>query len=245
MNLWKLERLRMWRTQRLLILLAVFGAVGLLGPLTATYLPELLESLGEEATSIAAMTAEDGITQYIGNAIQMGMLAVAFVGSAALAFDAKTEIAVFLRTRAAVPGIFLPRFVTVAVASVAAFSFGMAIAFVGTGFLLEWLDAIAVLIGTMLFSVYMVFAVAVIGVVASVVRKVPAVALLSVGVLIVLALLGLVGPLAPWLPTALIGATDELIRGEDFDYWRSVVVTLAATLGLVFASIALFERREI
>ena len=90
MSLWKLERLRLWRTQRLWILLAVFGSIGVLGPLTVRFLPELMESLGEEAVgTLPPMTAVDGVTQYIGNAVQIGVLAVAFVGAAAIAFDAK------------------------------------------------------------------------------------------------------------------------------------------------------------
>jgi ABC-2 type transport system permease protein len=245
MTLWRLEWLRLWRTQRLLILLAVFGAVGVLGPLTARYLPDLLESLGEEAIGgVPPMTSTDGITQYIGNAVQMGLLAIAFVGAAALAFDAKTEIAVFFRTRASIAEIFIPRLVSVAAASVGAFAFGMAVAYIGTGVLLEWLDVGAVIVGAVLFAVYLVFAVAVIGMMASLVRKVPAVAMLSVGALILLALVGIIGPLAPWLPTQLIGATDELIRGGEFDYWRSIAMTAVVTAALVWSSLRLLGRRE-
>ena len=110
MSLWRLEVLRLWRTQRWLILLAVFGSFGLLGPLTARYLPDVLESLGEEAAgSLPPMTTFDGVTQYVGNAAQIGLLAVIFVAAAALAFDAKPEMAVFLRTRAKVRDIVLPR----------------------------------------------------------------------------------------------------------------------------------------
>lgn len=245
MTLWRLEWLRLWRTQRLLILLAVFGAVGALGPLTARYLPELMDSLGAEAAgAVPAMTPADGISQYIGNAVQMGLLAVAFVGAAALAFDAKTEIAVFFRTRASVSEIFLPRLASVAVSSIGAFALGMAIAYVGTGVLLEWLDLGAVIVGTGLFAMYLGFAVAVIGLMASVVRKVPAVALLSVGALILISLVGIISPIAPWLPTQLIGATDALIRGGEFDYWRSIAVTVLVTAMLVWSSLTLLDRRE-
>ncbi len=39
MTLWRLEWLRVWRTQRWAILLAVFGVFGFLGPLAVRYLP--------------------------------------------------------------------------------------------------------------------------------------------------------------------------------------------------------------
>ena len=246
MSLWRLEWLRLWRTQRLMILLAVFGALGLLGPLTARYLPDLMESFGEEAVgAVPPMTPPDGITQYMGNAIQIGMLAVAFIGAAALVFDAKPEIAVFLRTRASIRDIFIPRFTVAAAASAATFGFGMVIAYVGTGVLLEWLDIWAVIVGSMLFMLYLVFAIALVGVVASILRSVPGVALVSVGALIILGLLSIVGALAPWLPGALVGAIDSLIRGGEFEYWRSIVVTVILIASMVPFAIRRLEAREI
>lgn len=245
MTLWKLEVLRLWRTQRWLILLAVFVSFGVLGPLTARYLPDLLEALGEETTgAFPPMTAVDGITQYIGNVAQIGILAVVFVAAAALAFDAKPEMAVFLRTRATVREILVPRVVVSTAASIAAFWIGLIIAYVLTGILLDWLDALAVAEGGLLFGLYLAFVVAVVAAVASFIRSVPGVAMLSVGILILLALLGLVPQIAPWLPSELVGATDELVRGGDFDFWRAVLMTVALSIGLPAISIRRLEHRE-
>lgn len=245
MSLWKLEALRLWRTQRWLILLAVFVSFGVLGPLTARYLPDLLEALGEEAAgSIPAMTAVDGITQYVGNAAQIGILAVVFVAAAALAFDAKPEMAVFLRTRASVRDIIVPRVVVSAGASAAAFGIGLLIAYVLTGILLDWLDALAVVEGGILFALYLVFVVAVVALVSSFIRSVPGVAMLSVGILIVLALIGLVPQIAPWLPSELVGATDALVRGGEFDFWRAIFVAAVMTIVFLAISIRRLGRRE-
>jgi len=246
MSLWNLELLRMWRTQRWLILFAVYGVFGILGPLTVRYLPDLMESLGEDAVgTLPAMTPPDGIAQYIGNAIQIGTLAVAFVGAAALAFDSNTEMSVFLRTRATIRQIFTPRYVVVTVTAIAAFLFGLALAFIGTGILLDWLDAWNVVLGGVLHALYLTFAVAVIGFVSSLIRKIPGVALLSVGILIVIGLLSLVGPIAKWLPNELIGAVDSLVRGGEFDYWRSIVVTIVLVVGLLALTIRRLEGREV
>ncbi len=246
MTLWRLELLRLWRTQRWLILLAVFASFGMLGPLTARYLPDLMESLGEDAVgALPPMTAADGITQYMGNAAQIGLLAVMFVGAAALAFDSKPEMAVFLRTRASVREILVPRYVVTTLASIAAFAGGMAIAYVGTGFLLAWLDVWPVLVGTALFGLYLAFAVAVSGLIASFIRRVPGVAILSVGALIVLALVGLVPNVARWLPSELVGAGDVLIRGGDFTFWPSVFTTLLLTIVMLVVSIKRLESREL
>ena len=246
MSLWRLEVLRLWRTQRWLILLAVFVSFGLLGPLTARYLPDLLESLGEDvAGSLPPMTVFDGVTQYVGNAAQIGMLAVVFVAAAALAFDAKPEMAIFLRTRSDVRDIVVPRYVVSLAASVVGFVIGMVTAYVLTGFLLGWLDFAAVAIGSALFGLYLAFAVAVVALVSSLVRSVPAVAMLSAGVLVVLALLGLVPQIAPYLPSELVGAADWLVRGGDFDFWRAVVATIGLTMAMLAISIRRLETREL
>jgi ABC-2 type transport system permease protein len=245
MSLWKLEALRLWRTQRWLILLAVFVSFGVIGPVTARYLPDLLEALGEDAAgSVPVMTAVDGVTQYVGNAAQIGLLAVVFVAAAALAFDAKPEMALFLRTRASIREIVIPRFVVTSAASIGAFWVGMVAAYVLTGILLAWLDAGAVTVGAILFGFYLAFTVAVVALVTSVIRSVPGVALLSVGILIVIALLGLVPQLAPWLPSQLIGATDVLIRGGGFEFWRALLMSIALTALLLVVSIRRLEHRE-
>jgi ABC-2 type transport system permease protein len=191
------------------------------------------------------MTEFDGVTQYVGNAAQIGLLAVVFVAAAALAFDAKPEMAVFLRTRSDVRDIVVPRYVVSLVASVVGFVIGMTIAYVLTGLLLGWLDAAAVAIGSALFGLYLAFAVAVVALVASLVRSVPAVAMLSVGVLVALALAGLVPQIAPYLPSELVGAADWLIRGGEFDFWRAVVTTIGLTLAMLAISIRRLETREL
>ena len=230
MNLWRFEWLRLWRTQRWLIVIGAYAAFGILGPLTARYLPELMESMGEDVVgTLPAMGPPDGITQYVGNAQQIGLLAVAFVAAAALAVDAKTEIAVFFRTRASITEIVVPRFVANAVLAAVAFALGMLIAYVGTGILLDWLDLDAILVGTLLQMLYMVFVVAVIAFFGSLVRGVPATALLSVGTLIAVGLLGLVPRIDAWLPGQLVGAVDDMIRGGGFEYWRATASTVLLT----------------
>ena len=246
MTLWRLELLRLVRSFRWIILAAVYGFFGLLGPLTARYLPEIIERF--DATAAAGLpefSPPDGITQYVGNAQQLGILAVAFVAAAALAIDSKVELAVFFRTRAPMRTLMTPRLIVNAVAAALAFTFGAAIAFVGTGLLLEWIDIGPFAVGVLLQCVYLAFAVAVVGLMASIVRKVVTTALLSIGVLIVLGLLTLVPPIAPWLPSDLAGALDELIRGGDFDYWRSLVATAALVVALPAVAILRLERREV
>lgn len=246
MSLWRLEWLRLMRTHRFILLAGLFAFFGILGPVTTRYLPEILERFGGDIEVILPEpTPAQGTSEFMSNALQIGLLAVAFVAAAALAFDANAEMSVFLRTRARVASIVIPRFIVTAAASVIALIGGAAIAFYETGVLLGWPDAGRYLLGVAVVSLYLVFAVALTAFVAGFLRSVPGVALVTIGVLIVLGLLTFVPALGRWLPSGLPGAFDTAVTGGAFTVWPAVAVTTAASLLLVWIAILRLERREV
>jgi len=246
MSLWRVEWLRLMRTRRFLIVGGVYLFFGLLGPITARYLPDLLANLDEGAQVLLPdPTPADGITQYLGNAQQLGLLAVIFVAGAALAIDANPETSIFFRTRASIPSILQPRFTVNAATAVVAFGIGAVAAWYETLILLGSIDLGGYLAGLALYSVYLVFAVALTALVAATLRNVAATVIVSLIVLIALGLLGLIRPIADWLPSTLLGATDILIRGGAFDMLPALVVTLVAIPACLVGAVAVFERREV
>jgi ABC-2 type transport system permease protein len=248
MTLWRLEWVRLMRTGRVMILIAVFFAMGLLGPLSVRYLPELLESAGGDPASISTLppvTAEFSMAAFLSNAIQLGLLAVAFVGAAALAIDAKPEISVYFRSRASIPQILAPRYVFNAGATVIAFAFGVVTAVVATGVLIEWPPAADTVVASLLVVVYLVFVVALIALFGSLVRRVPATALLTIGSLIALSIIGLYQPVEEYLPSHLVGGFETVIAGGDFTYWPAIIVTLILTAACLSIARIRLEQREV
>jgi len=246
MNLWRLELLRLYRTHRVWILLGIFAFFGALGPLTARYLPEIVDRLGAGAeVAIPEATPELAMAQYSGNAVQIGLLAIAFVAAVSLAFDAKLEMAVFLRTRASIRSILTPRYVVNIGVAAASLFVGSVVAFVGSAILISTPNIGGTIIGSLLLALYLGFAVAVAGFFASIVRSVPGTALLTLGFLIVIGLVGLIPVITPWLPSELVGAFDSQVAGGDFVYWRSIGSTIVLSAAAIVASVVLMERREI
>lgn len=247
MTLWRLEWVRLTRTGRVLILLAVFFSMGIIGPASVRYLPELLEAAGssEAIESLPPVTPEFAMASFLGNAIQLGLLAVAFVGAAALAIDSKPEVSVFFRSRATVREILAPRFTMSAGAAVFAFAAGVVTAAVVSGILIDWPDPRTTIVASSLVGLYLIFVVAVIALFGSVVRKVPATALLTIGTMIVLSIIGLYQPIAAWLPSYLVGGFDAIISGGDFVYWRTVAVTIAMIVGALWLTTVRLENREV
>jgi ABC-2 type transport system permease protein len=246
MNLWRLEVLRLIRPYRIWILVGIFGFFGVLGPLTARFLPEIVDRLGGGAEIVVPdATPELAMAQYLGNALQLGLLAIAFVAALALAFDAKPEMAAFLRTRATIPQILAPRYVVNMVAAAGSFILASAVAFVVTAVMISTPSVTGTILGSLLVGLYLCFVVALTGLFASLVRGVPATALLTVGALVLLSIIGLLPTIGPWLPSDLVGSYDALIAGGGFHYWRGIASAILLSGGAVAFSVYRMERREV
>lgn len=251
MTLWRLEILRVLRTRRWIALGAVYVGFGLLGPLGAKYLAEILKlaGTGEDGVTITfpPPVPADGMAQYVDNALQVGTIVAVVVAAGALAFDAIPEMGVFLRTRVtSVWGILVPRLVVSFALCSGAFVLGTATAWYETWALLGPLSASAVAWGTLLGVLFTAFLVALVAAVAQWSKGILGTVLVSLIVLIVLPLLGIVHAIQVWLPTRLGGALAELTSGTPAsDFWGSSLTAVLATVGLLALAARGARRREI
>jgi ABC-2 type transport system permease protein len=249
MTLLRLEWLRLLRTHRLLSILVVYVFFGLTGPLTARYLGQILDTLGTQGVEVRfpEPTPADGIAQFVGNASQICLLVVVLVASSALAFDARREMAVFLRTRvSSVREIVLPAYAVNTGAAVAGLVLGTCCAWYETAVLIGAPGTGAMVAGTVYGAAFLAFAVALVALVASLVRGVLATAGMA---LVLLLLLGIIGGLtgqSRWLPTGLLGALADLTRGAPtIRFLPSLAVTVGLTALSLIAAVALGARREV
>lgn len=247
MDLWRLERVRLLRTNRLVMLLGLYVFFGVAGPLTARYQREILERVGggELGTiDLPPATPPDALTQFTSNASQLGLLAIVIVAAGALTLDAKPEFGAFLRTRArSVGALLVPRLVTVSGAAALALVLGTAIAALVTGALLGRLGAVPLVAGTLYGALYLVFVVCLTAAVASRTSSVLTTVLVTVAMLVALPLLSLVGPIERFVPSELVGAVDGLVRGLPLtEPLPAAVVAAAAAAGL--AALAVRGNRE-
>jgi ABC-2 type transport system permease protein len=249
MNLWRLEWLRLVRTHRLLALVGLYVFFGLTGPLTARYLSALLGRLGTEGIRVEFPdpVPADGIAQFVGNTSQIGLLVVVLVAASALSYDARREMAVFLRTRVrTVRDIVVPAYLVNAGAAAVALVVGSLAAWYETAVLLGQVPIGAMVAGIALGALFLAFAVALTAAVASAVRGVAATAGVSLTGLLGLALLGELTQLGRWLPTRLAGAMPELVRGTALsDYAPAVATSLVATVAAVSVAVLVGSRREL
>jgi ABC-2 type transport system permease protein len=248
MSLWRLEWLRLVRSRRMLILFAVYVFFGLTGPLSARYLSQIVNRVGNGVKiELPPPTPADGLTQFTSNATQIGLLVVVLIAAAGLALDARTEMATFLRTRVPrVRAIVIPAYAMTALVSIGALLAGCLSAWYETTVLLGAPPLGRTLAGIGFMALGLAFAVAVTAVAAYLVRGVLATAGLALVFLLVLALVGNIHAIGRWLPTTLLSALSGLARGAPFsDYLPAAAVAVVGTVAGVWGAIALANRREL
>lgn len=251
MSLWKLEWLRLWRTKRWLALLASFVIFGFLGPIMARYLSEFAQSVGGGIKIvIPPPIPADGFTNYIKNALQIGLIVAIIVAAGALAVDAKTSLSIFYRTRVrSIYNLFMPRYIVVTFATVVSFILGALMAWYETAVLIGNVDATRAIIGMLYVSLYLAFAMAIVAVSATIARGTLGTIGLSLAIILVLPILGLLKPISKWLPSELAGSMDALLRNTasstPSDYVLAVAVTICLIIALLGLTAFRLKKREI
>jgi ABC-2 type transport system permease protein len=249
MSAWRLEWLRITRARGGLVLLAVYAFFGLAGPLTARFMQQLVKYASTDLTIIApAPIPAHGIVNFVNQATQTGLIGTVVVAAAALCFDARLGSAVFYRTRAAGQfALIWPRFVSSCGLAAVAYALGTAVACVETGLLIGPLPTAAVLAGVALQTVYLVFAIAVVAFASTLVRSTLSTVGISIAVLfLVLPVIGLAPIVGRWLPSRLATAPAALVTdGSAADYLQALLVSVAATVGLLALAVRRGRRRDL
>jgi ABC-2 type transport system permease protein len=248
MTLWRLELARLWRTHRWLIVFGVYAFFGAVGPLTARYMDEIVARFGGgvEMTS-PVPTPGAAFGQFVGNASQLGLLAVVVVAAGALALDARPEIAAFLRTKVAQPTrLLLPRYVVSTVAAGGALVLGTAVAWALTTALIGAPPLGPVAVGTLYGMLFLAFAVAVVAVVAGYARSQATAVFGALIVLLMFPIIGIADAIKVWLPSELVAAVAAMADGVPAgEFVRSAVVTAILTAGLLVLAVRRFAAREL
>lgn len=247
MSLWRLEWLRLVRTRRLVALIGVYVLFGMLGPLMARYMSDILQHVSSDVVVIAPEPLpQQGIANYTSNANQIGLLVYVLVVSSAVALDAQREMAVFLRTRVHDYGrLLVPTCALSIGAGAGAFVLGTAAAWCGTALFLGPIGAGGLLVGTVLVVLYLTFIASVAAALGACLDSVLTTAVGTIAVALGLGLVGAIGSVGHWLPSNLLGAMTILpFGGDPGSFVGSILVTSIATSALFVLASRLGDARE-
>lgn len=248
MNLWRLEWLRLVRTKRWIALVGIYVFFGLVGPLSARYLGEIVERFGGgvEVTFPPPVPA-DGMIQYVSNVSQLGLLVAVVVAAGSLAFDAKPEMGVFLRTRVdRVWDILVPRLGVSFLAVGAAFVLGALAAWYETAVLIGSLPVGGTLAGIAYGLLYLALVVAVVAAAGSRSKNVLGAVLITVVVLLAMPIIGIIEAIGRWLPSHLVGALSGIPGGAAVsEYFPAAGISLILIGLSLWLAVRWSEAREL
>jgi ABC-2 type transport system permease protein len=247
---WK-EWLDQRRSYRLLAAVIVLAIAGILGPLTAKYLPQMLATMADVPEGLAAILPAADISMAVGeysdNLVQFGVLLALLLpmtavvgektqGTAALSLCKPVSRFSFLAAKVAAQGVTL--LLAVAAAS--------AIGYLYLRLLFGWLDPLAFAAANALFWVYLIVILSLTVLASTLARSTLAAAGMAFGALIGLGILGSVPALSSFLPAALLAWGRAVALGLEIDpAWAALAVGAGLSLAAVAVAWQVLRRQEL
>jgi ABC-2 type transport system permease protein len=247
---WK-EIVEQWRSYRLLIVAAVLAAFGMMGPLSAKYLPLLLEEVAGVPEGLAeVMPTPDmamALTEYIDNLTQFGVILAILIpmgavvgekvgGTAGMTLSKPVSRAGFLAAK------FLANAITLAAGVILAALGG----FYYTGVLFTWPPVTAFGAANALLFAYLGLFASLTLFASTMARSQLAAAGLSFFMLLLLGLLGAIPQFGSRLPAAVLQWARGLATGAAIEpAWAALATCLGLTAAALLGAWLVFRRQEL
>jgi ABC-2 type transport system permease protein len=240
-----------WRSSRLLVVAAVLVAMGILGPLTARYMNEILGSIPGTPEGLEAVlppaTADLAVAELTDNLAQFGLILALLVPLAAVVGEKASGTAALTLSKPVSRAAFL----TAKLGALSAtFTLGLGLAvgagYAYTGLLFEWLPfgGFAQLAGALL--LYLLCYVSLALLASTLMPSQPAAAGLSFGLAIALGMMGTLPALGAYLPSTLLAWGRAAAVGQPAEVpWRALLLASVLIPGLPALGWLSFRRQEL
>jgi len=243
------ELMALVRTYRLLVLAIVLGAFGLLSPLLAKLMPDLMSAIpGAEqfAPLIPEPTIADAVIQYVENLTQFGLLLALLMTMGAVAQEKERGTAVLMLVKPLPRSVFL---LTKFVALALAFLLCVAVAGLGgyyyTLLLFHALDAWGWVMLNLLLWLYLLVYVALTLLASVLTRSQVAAAGVAFGAMLLLGVVGAIPGVRQYLPGQLPVWGMALLTDRAATSWPAFGISLGLIAACLVAAWLLFRRQEL
>ncbi len=237
------------RTMRLLAVVAVFAIMGLLSPVFARYVREIVEAVGggQFQGMIPEPTVGDAVAQFIKNTGQFGVLIAILVTMGSVAAEKERGTAAFLLAKPIGRGAFVVAKV-VAIGALLAVALGVSgiLCWIYTAILFEPLPVPGFAAGVALVWLSLAVFAAVTFLASVLTRSGVAAGGIGFGVFVVTGILAALPTIGPFMPTSLWGAAEALALGTVPD---PLVGPVLANVAFIVAALGVawwaFRRQEL
>ena len=229
----------------------VLAIAGILGPLTAKYLPQMLASMADIPAGLAAILPAADISMAVGeysdNLVQFGALLALLLpmaaivgektqGTAALTLSKPVSRLSFVAAKLGAQGLTL--FLAVLTAVV--------IGYLYVGVLFGWLDPLGFAAANVIYWVYLMVLLSLTIMASALTRSTVASAGIAFGGLVALGILGSLPPLSAYLPSALLAWGRALALGLPAEpAWAALAVSIGLSLTAVALAWQVLLRQEL
>jgi ABC-2 type transport system permease protein len=247
---WK-ELREQWRSYRMLVVTAVLVAMGILGPLTARYMNELMASIpgtpeGLEAV-LPAPTVDLAISELVDNLAQFGLILALLVPMAAVVGEKVAGTAALTLSKPVSRGAFLlAKLLALLITFAIGIALGVAAGYAYTGMLFTWMPAQGFAVLAAVLLLYLSFYASLTLLASTLMRSQLAAAGLAFGLALLLGIVGTIPALGAYLPAALLGWGRAAAIGGTVDIpWKAFTAVLVLVPGLWLAGWAALRRQEL
>ncbi len=238
------------KTWRLWVIPGILVFFGITSPILAAITPALLRATAERTPGVVfhfpPPTAADAYTQYLGNLVQIALLAIIITGAAAVAAERRAGTAVLMLTKPlSRAGFVVAKTLAGLGLLVVATALGSALCIVATILLFDThLIARFVASVALWLALAAMFTALMVLLSAALDRQAPAA---GVGIGVYVALFVLTGfPAArDHTPAGILAANDALLKGRDVALAWPLVTTLIVGVLCVIAAVAVLRRKEL
>lgn len=243
------------RKHRLLVMAVVFLLFGIMSPLTAKYMPEIMKlALGssEEIIKIGFNIPDPVITdsyiQYYKNLTQMGIFVQILVFMGLVSEEKSKGTAVLILTKSVSRQVFmLSKFIMACVVVIVSLVPSYLAFYLYTYLLFDEAPAIASVTGLLMYLVLSLFILAYTFFASTVSKSVAISALIAIGGYFSISIISAIPRISDYFPMKLADAAYQISLGVSSagEYTKSIFITLAATAVLVAISMMSFRRQEL
>lgn len=243
------EMLELWRTYRFLAVAIVLILFGMLSPVAAKFLPNILLSIpGAEdfASLIPQPSMADAIGQYVKNMQQFGILLAVLITMGAVAGEKDRGTAALMLVKPLSRGAFLlGKFCAISLALLVNIVIAGALAYFYTWYLFEAMDVGGWLLLNLLLWISFSLIVALTLLFSTLLRSAAAAAGASIGVILFVTLLSAIPRWGEVLPGELYNWGAQAALGAANPAWIALLVSLAALVLCLLVAWQVFERQEL
>lgn len=243
------EFFEQWRSYRLLVVVAVLLAFGLLSPLAAKFVPELMKLMpnGKEiARLIPQPTAADAVAQYIKNSSQFGVVLALLMTMGAVAQEKDKGTAAFVLVKPMPRSVFLwAKFAAIGTTFIMGIAIAGAACYYYTLILFQALDVPHWLALNGLLFLFVLVYVALTLLCSTVSRSQVLAGGLAFGLVILLSGTGTIPGVGKFLPGQLLAWGAGLAAGSTGAAWPALWVSVGIIAAALTGAWVIFERQEL